>query len=284
VRRFIGALGGLGLGIGAAALAYATRIEPRWLEIGEIDLSLPRLPRALDGLTVLHLSDFHTKPGRPWHRDLIERAAAVPADLVCMTGDYGDRPQWAPIAFEALRKARGRLGTFAVLGNHDLDSRPLGSRWPHRFSTAVGRRLASQLEAEGVTVLDNESARVCVAGAPLWVVGVSDPHTFHDDAWRAYEGVPADEPSIFLAHAWQPTVVATERGALLALAGHTHGGQVRPPFLPAPVHNSHRKPPRNGGLSWVGDTALHISHGLGGTYDLRFLVRPRAVRLTLRER
>ena len=279
LRLTLAALGALGAG----ALAYATWVEPRWLDIAEVELALPRLPRALDGLTVLHLSDFHAKPGKQWHRELLERAASLSADLVCMTGDYGDRPQWAPIAFEALRKARGRLGTFAVIGNHDLDARPVGQRHgPHRFSTAVGARLTTQLEAEGVTVLGNESARLCVNGAPLWVVGVGDPHTFHDDVWRAYEGVPADEPSIFLAHAWQPTVVAAERGAVLALAGHTHGGQVRPPFLEAPFSNSHRRPPRNGGLSWVGETALHVSQGLGGTIELRFLVRPQVVRFTLR--
>lgn len=282
MRRFIAALGGLGLGAGAAALAYATRYETRQLDLDDLDLPLPGLPAALDGLTVLHLSDFHAKPNQPWHHALIERAAAVPADLVCLTGDYGDRPQHAHLAFAALRKARGRLGTFAVLGNHDLDTRRADEHRPQRFSVEVGRRLAAQLEAEGVTVLDNEAVRLCVGGAPLWIVGVADPHTFHDDVWRAYQGVPADEPSIFLAHSWEPTPLAAERGARLALTGHSHGGQIRLPRCDAPVHNCYHRPPKNGGLSWVGDTALHVSHGLGGTFELRFLVRPHAVRFTLR--
>ena len=93
--------------------------------------------------------------------------------------------------------------------------------------------------------------------------------------------MPIDEPSIFLTHSWEPTPIAAERGARLALAGHTHGGQVRPPFLSPPHHNCYRAPPKTGGLSWVDDTALHISQGLGGTFALRFLVRPQAVRLTL---
>lgn len=280
--RWLGGASGLAA---AGALAYATRVEPRWLDLRERELRLPRLPRALDGLTVLHLSDFHSRTGQDWHRRLVERAATglLPVDLVCLTGDYGEEPRWAPVAIEALRGARGRLGSFAVLGNHDLHrempgkgDRALG------FSADVGARVAARLEADGVAVLENESARLSIGGATLWIVGVGDPHTFFDDVWRAYDGVPADEPSIFLAHSWEPTPLAAERGAVLALAGHSHGGQVRAPYFPSPVHNCHRVPPRNGGLSWVGDTALHISQGLGAYRHVRFLVRPQAVRLTLR--
>ncbi|HZR00022.1 MAG TPA: metallophosphoesterase [Chloroflexota bacterium] len=271
-------------GLGAGALFYATRIEPRWLEIRDLTLRLPCWPRRLDGLTVLHLSDLHAKPGEQWQHDLIRQAAAVEADLVCLTGDYGDRPRWAPIAIDAVRGARGRLGTFAVLGNHDFDARVRDGERPARFSPSVAARVGYHMEAQGITVLRNEAVRLCVNGTPLWIVGVDDPHTFHDDAWRAYEGVPPDEQSIFLAHSWEPTPVAAERGARLALAGHSHAGQVRPPFLPPPYHNCYRAPPKAGGLSWVGSTALHVSQGLGGTVALRFLVRPQAVRLTLRSR
>ena len=269
-------------GLGAGALLYATRVEPTWLDVRELTLHLRGWPRALDGLTLLHLSDVHAKPGDERGHDLVRAAASLEADLVCLTGDYGDRPRWAPIAADLLRTARGRLGTFAVLGNHDYDARPRNVEWPVRFSDDVASRVGYLLEVEGITLLRNESARLCVNGTPLWIVGVDDPHTFHDDVWRAYRGVPADEPSIFLAHSWEPTPTAVEHGARLALAGHTHGGQVRPPFLPAPYHNCFRAPPKAGGLSHVDGAPLHISQGLGGTIRLRFLVRPQAVRMTLR--
>jgi predicted MPP superfamily phosphohydrolase len=83
-------------------------------------------------------------------------------------------------------------------------------------------------------------------------------------------------------HSWEPTDDVERRGARLVLAGHTHGGQVRPPFCGPLVHQTYRCPPRIGGCCWVGRAALHISHGLGGTHKLRFLVRPRAVLFTLR--
>src|SRR5581483_2287560 len=139
-------------GLGAGALFYATRIEPRWLEIRDLTLRLPCWPRRLDGLTVLHLSDLHAKPGEQWQHDLIRQAAAVEADLVCLTGDYGDRPRWAPIAIDAVRGARGRLGTFAVLGNHDFDARVRDGERPARFSPSVAARVGYHMEAQGITV------------------------------------------------------------------------------------------------------------------------------------
>ena len=265
---------------GAAALAYATQVEPFWLKQLSVDLSLPRWPRELDGLTVLHLSDMHVAPGNARGIDLIRRAVQTTADLVLMTGDYGDIPEHAPLAAELLRPARGRIGTFAVLGNHDYATWPYVP--PHRFTERSASAVTAALEATGVTVLRNQSIHLNVHGHPLWIVGLDDPHTFHDNAERAFVGVPSGATSIALAHSWEPAPVVAEHGSALLLSGHTHGGQVRLPLLPPPVHNAHRRPTRIGGLFWVGDMAVSISHGLGGSYKLRFMVRPQAVLFTVR--
>lgn len=281
MRRELAVLGALGVTAAGALAAYATRIEPYWLARKQRELVLPGLPAAFDGLTVLHLSDIHSRPGDPRGEAIVAAAASIPADLVCLTGDYGDRPRDAPIAAALLAAARGRLGTFAVLGNHDFDARPLGGRRA-RFSSTSANRVAGLLEARGIVVLRNESVCLERGDARLWIVGLDDPHTFRDHVPRAYEAIPAGERSIVLAHSWEPTALAAERGAMLVLAGHTHGGQVRPPWLPPIAHNTHRRPPRIGGLSWVDGTALYISRGLGATHRLRVLVRPEAVVFTLR--
>ena len=172
-------------------------------------------------------------------------------------------------------------------GNQFFDQSQFRRWWntPDQYSCFLGAKQVDIVLLERDYPLkfsQNENVRLCVNGAPLWIVGVDDPHTFYDDAWRAYEGVPGDEPSIFLTHSWEPTPLAAERGAVLALTGHSHAGQVSPPFMPSPVHNCHRPPPRNGGLSWVGETALYVSRGLGAARNLRFLTRPQVVKLTLR--
>jgi predicted MPP superfamily phosphohydrolase len=281
VRRLIGAGLSLGTAVGLGLLAYATRVEPYWLQIVRRDLPLPGLPRALDGLTVLHLSDLHTRPGDRRGARVVARAARLSADLVALTGDYGDVPAFADVAAELLRPLRARLGVYAVLGNHDSDVAPRVA--PHRFSRETAARVAALLEAQvGATALFDESIRVEWRGEALWIVGLDDPHTFYDDPIRAFRGVPDDEAAVVLAHSWEPALPLERRGATLVLCGHTHGGQVRVPFRDAPETNTHRRPSRAGGLFWLGPTAVHISHGLGGSRALRFLVRPQAVIFRLR--
>jgi uncharacterized protein len=269
-----------GAATGAAALAYATLVEPYWFQLRRVELGLRCLPRRLDGLTILHLSDLHVHANDPAGQVVVRRAARVPADIVCLTGDYGDVPAHAQLAAPLVDAARGRLGTFAVLGNHDRVATP--NPPPHRFDDDVGFAVGALFEARGISVLYNQAVDLVVDGQRLWIVGLDDPHLFNDDVPRAFRGVPADEPSIVLAHSWEPVADCEPRGARLFLCGHTHGGQVRLPFVGAPLHQTYRDPPRNGGLSWVGRTALHISHGLGGTHKLRFAVRPQAVWFRLR--
>jgi uncharacterized protein len=264
----------------AAALAYATRVEPYWLQVVRRELPLPGLPDALDGLTVLHLSDFHTRPGDVRGHRLVAAAARLGADVVALTGDYGDVPGYAGDAAALLAPLRGRLGTFAVLGNHDADVAPHVS--PHRFSRESSNRVGALLEANGATVLVDESVRLDLGHAHLWIVGLDDPHTFHDDPSRAFDGVPDAEPAVVLAHSWEPAIPLERQGPTLVLCGHTHGGQVRLPFQDAPHTNTHRRPTRAGGLFQVDGMPVHISHGLGGSRTLRFLVRPQAVIFSLR--
>jgi predicted MPP superfamily phosphohydrolase len=281
VRRLIGAGLALGSAAGMGLLTYATQVEPYWLQIVRRDLILPGLPRELDGLTILHLSDLHARPGDRRSAGVVARAARLSADLVALTGDYGDVPAFADVAADLLRPLRAPLGIYAVFGNHDSDVAP--RVWPHRYSRDTAVRVAALLEAQnGATALFDESIRLERGGAPLWVVGLDDPHTFYDDPVRAFRGVPDDEAAVVLAHSWEPALPLERRGATLVLCGHTHGGQVRMPFRDAPETNTHRRPTRAGGLFWLGPTAVHISHGLGGTRALRFLVRPQAVVFRMR--
>ncbi len=259
----------------AVGLLYATRVEPRWPALRRVVLPSGDLPDALDGLTVLHVSDLHARPDLPHIAANVRRMAAI-ADLVCLTGDVGDLAEHADLGVAALHGLRGRHGTFAVLGNHDLYA------GIHRFDTGVGDRVGLRLEASGITVLRNRSARISVRDQHVFVVGIDDPHTFHDGTARAFRGVPHGAISLTLAHTWEIADAAIERGTALILAGHTHGGQIRVPTRDALVANNHRRPPRVGGTFRYRGRWVHISQGIGQGVSLRFWVRPGATLIVLR--
>src|SRR5436305_5451719 len=80
-------------GLGAAALAYATLVEPTWLDIARREVALPRLPPALDGLRIAHLTDFHVSRivRRDYLAACVAAAMAEQPDLVLLTGDFVTR-------------------------------------------------------------------------------------------------------------------------------------------------------------------------------------------------
>ena len=141
---------------------------------------------------------------------------------------------------------------FYVPGNHD--------HWSGRLS-----ELSAGLAARGVTVLRNRSTPWDVRGARLYVVGIDDAYTHHDDVARAAAGVPAAACAIALTH--DPTVVDRLGDAPVdfVLAGHTHGGQVRVPFVGAVWAPGQGLFPRydRGCYDLPGGRRMYVDSGLG---------------------
>jgi predicted MPP superfamily phosphohydrolase len=238
-RRFL-AWGVRGLGAGAAAgLGYSLLVEPRWLGVTRRQVSIRGLPRELDGLRLVQLTDIHHGPWLSvgYVRAAVRRANELGADLFCLTGDYvhHSAAYIRPVAAE-LAALRPRIATVAVLGNHDW--------WE---DAALSRQ---ELAAAGAVLLDNDRRvltpgrrLVRQAGAGLAVCGVGDLwEDWQLDYAAALDGLPGGMPRLLLSH--NPDVAeAAElrrpgRRVDLMLAGHTHGGQVNLPGLGAPLTNS----------------------------------------------
>jgi predicted MPP superfamily phosphohydrolase len=271
---------------GAACVAYGVFIEHSWYRTARYGLEI--LPPDAEPLTILHLSDLHFLRRDRKKRDFI--AALEPADLAVVTGDMLGEPQGVEIAVEALRHVRGRLASYVVLGSNDYyvpqpinpmdylirDYRPQKgevSRWPE---------LVGMLEADGWEHLRNVKTGLDHGGTRLEVVGLDDPHIKRHDIRVA----PRERPEDFglaIVHSPDPAPELAALGYHLILAGHTHGGQVRLPFLGAVFTNS-LMPTRIGmGLSRLGPALMHISPGLGTSKyaPFRFLCRPEATYLDL---
>ena len=209
-------------------------IGSRWLQVRKLDVLLPDLPAALDGMRIVQISDLHVGPHTP-RRYLAAVARAVEAarpDLIAVTGDqvddYGPDVECFARAFSGLSAP---LGVFAIPGNHDV--------------YAGWSAVRKGMEAMGITVLVNDAVEIVHGdrdgGGRFWVAGTGDPAgrgrppglggEAAPDLERTLARVPPGAFTLALAHnpALWPGLV--QRGIPLTLSGHTHHGQLSIPWL-----------------------------------------------------
>jgi predicted MPP superfamily phosphohydrolase len=276
-RRFVKATAATIAAAGLGSIAYAIGIEPHWLEVVEQDLPIENLPDSLSGTKLVQLSDLHVGPrvSDEYLARSLDRVRSVDAAFVVLTGDFISIMPDRESLFARLRSIlthlpKGRLATLGVLGNHDYG---IGWRDP-----SIAARVVTEAERAGLRVLRNE----CVSVAGLDVIGV-------DDLWsqraNARAALQARQSSAGIALVHNPDTadrIAWDGYRGWMLAGHTHGGQCKPPFLPPPL-----LPVQNrryvAGVTPVDDNrTLYISRGIGHLIRARFNVRPEITVFTLR--
>jgi hypothetical protein len=256
---------------GALLAAYAALVEPFWVELTRHEVEAPvRAP-----VTVAHLTDLHTHGLGRRERAVVALLERERPDLVVVTGDsvvngdpfapplgLADDPSYRA-AGEVLARLRAPLGVWAVRGNWENLRRVRDER---AFYAAAGVRL-----------LVNESARV---RDDLWLVGLDDADSGVPDAVAAERGVPPGAARLTLLHS--PAFFDSLPPSLpLALAGHTHGGQVRLPGLP-PAWLPSGSGRYVAGWYARGETRMYVSRGVGtSTLPVRFACRPEVALLTL---
>jgi uncharacterized protein len=264
------------LGLGAAAVGAAWALyEAQWVELNEVDVPLAGLALELDGFRILHLSDFHlgtlSLNGRALER-AVSWAEQSDLELIAMTGDLLSRQRGEARLRDALRRLRARHGTYAILGNHDVDV----TRDP--FSRPTD---ASAVEEEGAVLLEDAAEGFEVGRRRVQVVG-ADPRGWRRRRPEALAD-PAADLRILLSH-FPDVVHRLEPGAFdLVLAGHLHGGQICLPTPRGKVRLEHLRARYWEGLHRTPAATLHVSRGLGTSFvPFRFLARPEATKLTLR--
>lgn len=268
-KAFYTAVGLGGTAVGGAL--YATEMEPAWLTVERVTVRLRRLPLEFDGFTIAQLSDFHVGPyvDAEYVRSAVTATNLLKPDLVVLTGDYVSRSgSHARKCADELAKLVAPQGIAAVLGNHD------------HWTNALQVRTA--LQEAGIKVLDNASMVIERSRARIWVAGVDDVWVKMADLDRALSKVPTGESVILLAHEPDFADEAARHPVDLQLSGHSHGGQVRLPFLGAPVlpYLGVKYPI---GLRRVGAMQVYTNRGLGViSPPVRFCCRPEVTLLTLR--
>jgi predicted MPP superfamily phosphohydrolase len=257
--------------VAAAGLAWAL-FEAQWVELLERDVPIRGLAPELDGLRVLHISDFHlgtvSLNGRAL-RKAVDWAAPRELDVVAVTGDLVSRRRGIRALARELGRLRPRHGTYVVLGNHDVAS----TRDP--FS-----RPADLSEVEAGELLEHESDSFVAGGRKVQVAG-GDPRRFREPHGPLAD--PTADLRILLVHFPDPVRWLEPGRFHLILAGHLHGGQICVPTLRGKVRLEHLRAPYWEGVFELPQGTLHVSRGLGTSFvPFRFLARPEATILTLK--
>lgn len=260
---------------GGAAMVSETQLNQ--FRIRPLELELPTLPAALDGLTIAHVSDVHI--GRFTRDNVLAKIAdevnKMNADLILMTGDLIDYSMRdLPAGIELMKALRSKHGTYLCEGNHDLFQDPEG------FRRTVLR--------SGLTLLRDQQLTLPVRGVRLQLLGLAWIEGHRMARAKAEEGMKdqmqrmrgeIDEHAFPIVLGHHPHVFDYSQGFPLVLAGHTHGGQI--------MLNE-----TTGFGSWLfrywsgvyqkeGRT-LVVSNGTGNWFPLRVNAPAELLRLTLR--
>jgi predicted MPP superfamily phosphohydrolase len=263
--RYCLALGAGGLGLGL----YSWQVEPYWVDWVKLPMPVRHLPAELAGKTLMQISDIHI--GKRFNYDYIiktfKEAQALQPDFVVFTGDYVSTYK-DKVLFHSLEEVmqhapKGRLGTVGIMGNHDY-----GKKFAEK---EVGNEVAALLQQLGIHMLRNEQQ----AYAGLNFIGFDDYWGPHFDPRKVMNAYNPEQAGIVLCH--NPDVCDLDvwngyKGWILA--GHTHGGQAKPPFLDPLILPVKNKRYTSGKIELEKERTLYINRALGHLWPLRFNVRP----------
>ncbi len=243
----------LKLGTACAAAPFATIADARWIEPTWLKIRHLRIGDGPPAVRLVHFSDLHYKGNRPYAESVVRTINSFSPDFVCFTGDIMEQARFLPEALEILSGIKSPM--FGVPGNHDY--------WSGASFEVIGKNFAA---TGGAWLLDEQQI---VAAGKINLVGIT---------CRGFYGAPPplnpEVKNILLMHypAWIKR--QGDQRFDLALAGHSHGGQVRIPFYGALVL-PYGVDQYDMGLFQTKAGPLYVNPGIGWYWhDVRFNCRP----------
>ncbi len=242
--------------------------QPTALRVKTYRVRVPDLPAEFDGYRVLHMTDFHIHRTLTdaYYRSSVDAANDLAPDLILLGGDYITKATHIARVHELLAGLKSKDGILAIRGNHDFWTQP----------DAVAKELAQI----GARVLSNECATVSRGESELRIVGIEAPFiplSHREMVVLITEG----RPHIALIHTPDAFPLAEELGAAVALAGHTHGGQVRLPFFGTTLSSTTMGAGYAYGSNRLGRMLCITSAGVGSFVPLRLFCPPEMILLQL---
>jgi uncharacterized protein len=265
------------LGLGSGGYFYANRIEPSLLEINKLEIRHALIPNSFNGMKIVQFSDTHL--GFHYNinqfKKLIAKINQLEPDLIFFTGDLLDEPnkydeinKIAPI----LQQLNATIGKFCIYGNHDHGG----------YGSEIYRNL---MELSNFTVLLNESVLIKQKdGRFISLLGIDDRMLGKPNLESAMKQVPEDSFKLLLSHAPDVADEAFAYGVHWQLSGHSHGGQVKIPFVGALVIPPFAQNYPEGlySIGGVNPLSLYVNRGIGTTrLPFRFMAKPELTLFTL---
>jgi predicted MPP superfamily phosphohydrolase len=251
---------------------YPLFIERYIVTVNHYTIPVPNLPHEFHGMRVIHLTDLHYGPLMPLDilAKVIQKTNELEKDIIVCTGDYvrgAAAAQKIDGIWSIMEKLRAPEGVYTVLGNHD-----------HWASTEKSLHC---LNTSGHINLRHKAVPLSRNGTTLWLGGAGDLWEDHVNLDQVLKDVPNDACRIVLAH--NPDTADTDYTTRidLMISGHTHGGQVKIPFIGTPMLPVQNKAYSSGFIRSQ-KTGVFISRGIGwAALPIRFNCFPEIAILIL---
>lgn len=264
-------------GLGSGGYVYAHNIEPSLLDIQSIQIKHSLIPRSFDGVKIVQFSDTHL--GFQYNLNQLKKVINIinsyQPDVVFFTGDLMDNPteykhieEIVPI----LKQIKAPLGKYCIYGNHDHGG----------YGSTIYKRI---MQSANFSLLQNQSSPIIGSdGSRIYLIGIDDAMLGRPDFNLAQQNVPDNAFKILLSHAPDLADRALQYNIHWQLSGHSHGGQVKIPFIGALVIPPFaQKYPE--GHYLIGENNklnLYVNRGLGTTrLPFRFMAKPELTIFTL---
>lgn len=238
------------------------------LAIEEKQLPIVGLPAGLSGLKIAHFSDVHlTGHVSPaFYQHALDQALAWQPDIIALTGDIIDRRKCIDWLGDCFAHAEARLGCYFILGNHDL-------RVPDP------KLVRDKLQSFGWINLGSRVHETIHQSSPIQMIGNESP-------WFPAASIDQQPPTestlrIMLSHSPDQIDWARQHNVHLMLAGHTHGGQGRLPWIGPVLSPSWYGSRYASGTFHLQPTTMHVTRGLSGVHLMRINCPPELALLTL---
>ena len=223
------------------------------LTVHEVALKFPNLPKDLQGLRLVQLSDIHmgTFFTAADLRRAVDAANGLRADLMFVTGDLiTDRFDPLDDCLRELKRLRAASGLWGCLGNHEMHSNV------EHYATEQGRK-------QGLRFLRQELETLRFGNAKLNLVGVDHQVRSHGYLTNTSQLVVPDAFNLLLSHNPNVFPIAEKQGFQLQISGHTHGGQINLEVLGSNLNIADLVTPFTKGTYHIKDSSLYVNSGLG---------------------